>query len=243
MKWLALLLAALGIAIVGFNLAYPSVSVRYRLTLNAEVDGKPVSGSSVVQVLYETGIPFATESAANIRVEGEAVVLDLAGKGTLFALLKAGQDERSIPQTIVLRAFNFPGGALPSPVSDGVRQIGRLSGKVNLPLANLPMLVRFRDLNDPLTVERVDPTNLETTFGRGVKLTSAALEIVSADTWPARWFQALRSSPTKVVSTKLGWLPKYYDRRLDGQRFGTTESSTPFANSLSSGAFSTRSPY
>lgn len=225
MKWLAALLAVLGIAIIGFNIVYPSVAVRYRLTLNAEVDGKPVSGSSVVQVLYETGFQFATESAATIRVEGEAVVLDLAERGMLFALLKAGQDERSIPQTIVFRAFNFPGGALPLPASDGIRQLARLSGKVNLPLANLPLLVRFRDLNDPLTVERVDPQNLEAAFGPGVKLTGATLEIVAANSWPLRVFGFLSEPITRGIEAKLGWLRQLKGGYLHG---GSTSRNAPF---------------
>jgi hypothetical protein len=42
------------------------------------------------------------------------------------------------------------------------------------------MFVRFRDINDPNTVERVDPNNLAASFGPGVRLTRATIEITDA---------------------------------------------------------------
>ena len=60
----------------------------------------------------------------------------------------------------------------------GLSEISRLTGKVDLPLTSLPLLVRFRDLNDPMSVERVDPLDIAKSFGAGTKLVSATLEIV-----------------------------------------------------------------
>ena len=42
----------------------------------------------------------------------------------------------------------------------------------------LPLLVRFRDLNDPKTVERIDPRDLATSFGLEVGLKRATIEVV-----------------------------------------------------------------
>jgi hypothetical protein len=65
----------------------------------------------------------------------------LATAERYFALLTAGDDSRSIPQSIIFRAFNFPGGAFPgSTVEAG---LWNLSGKREQPLASLPLLVRF----------------------------------------------------------------------------------------------------
>src|ERR1700712_5830669 len=98
-------------------------------------------------------------------VSGEAVVLDLGDNGALFALLRAGDDIRSAPETIILRAFDFPGGIFQGPPNEVLRDFERLSGKRELPLTSLPMLVRFRDPDDPKTVEQVDPLNIARHFG------------------------------------------------------------------------------
>ena len=231
LKWLAGIFAtialAVALALAAFIWNYPSAVVRYRLTLHAEADGKPVEGSGVVEVRYETGIKFLTETEYNVRFRGEAVVLDLGEKGLVFALLRAGQDSRSEPATIVLRAFNFSGGAMPIPAQDGIHQVRRLSGKADLPLTSLPLLVRFRNVNDPLTVEKVDPLDLAASLGPGVKLTRATLEIISNRSVP-------QSEPiTTAIRQRLEWL-----NRIQSNIDGTyTTSSNRLANVLHSGDF------
>lgn len=196
-------------AVVIFQLAYPSVTIRYRLTLEANVDGKSASGSSVNEVTYRA-IPrfFGSTAVVTSEVQGEAVALDLGQRGTLFALLKAGEDSRSSPDYIVLRAFNFPGGALPDPVGKGIAAVRKLSGKTELPPKSLPLLVRFRDIGDPKTVEKIDPLNLEATFGAGVKLTRATLEIVPTGFWPLNWIGINGEPLTNSLTKKLVWLNK-----------------------------------
>lgn len=239
MKWLGIVAALVALAPVAYGVAYPGLTLRYRLTLEAEVDGKPKTGSGVIEVIYSKQPEFASGRDRVSSHRGEAVVLDLGERGTLFALLTAGSDNRSIPESIVLRAFNFDGGAFPGPaVEAGFSQIRKLSGKRELPLTSLPLLVRFRDLNDPRTVEKVDPLDISHSFGPSVRLVRATLEIVPVGIWPLNSFGITGEPVTNYVVTKLNWLPNYYDRRLDGQRFGAASSSLPLANELSSGAFS-----
>ncbi len=204
MEWLGVLVIVIVGIVALYRTAYPSVTVRYRLTLNAEVDGVPKVGSGVIEVSYSK-IPQILGASAEftINVQGEAVAVDLGSHGTLFALLKAGEDSRSSAEWIVLRAFNMPGGAFPSPVEKGVKQVGQLSGKVDLPLKSLPLLVRFRDINDPMTVEKVDPFNLQTTFRSGVELKGASVEIVSAGIWPLSWWGITGERLTRDVDARL----------------------------------------
>ena len=56
-------------------------------------------------------------------------------------------------------------GSPPEPSFDRLRA---LKGRVELAPGDLPLLVRFRDINDPTTVERVDPNDLAASFGPGV---------------------------------------------------------------------------
>jgi hypothetical protein len=217
MKRLGIFLALIIAAIVVYRIAYPSVTVRYRLTLEAQVDGEPKTGSGVIEVTYSKIVQLWGRTDLGIGVRGEAVVLDLGSRGTLFALLKADTDSRSIPESIVLRAFNFDGGAFPgSSVEEGLQQLQRLSGKRELPLTSLPLLVRFRDLNDPMRVERVDPFDLGKSFGAGVKLERATLEIMPAGTWPFNSYGITGEPVTTVIDERLLWLQKLNGRYLDG---------------------------
>jgi hypothetical protein len=225
MKWLGMLAALIVGAVVVYRVAFPSVSLRYRLTLEAQVNGELRTGSGVIEVTYGKQSRFAGQSDLIIGYRGEAVVLDLGSRGTLFALLKAGTDSRSIPETIVFRAFNFEGGAFPgSSVEEGLSVIHRLSGKRELPLTSLPLLVRFRDMNDPMTVERVNPLNLGERFGADAKLIRATLEIVPAGIRPFNSFGITGEPITTGVNLKLKWLD-----HLDQYR---SNPSNPFTSRL-----------
>ena len=237
MKWLGIVAALVALAPVAYGVAYPSLTLRYRLTLEAEVDGKPKTGLGVIEVTYSKQLNIRSELSTGYR--GEAVMLDLGDRGTLFALLTEGSDSQSSAQSIIFRAFDFPAGRFPyGPVEEGLKKIRQLSGKREVPLTSLPLLVRFRDLGDPTTVEQVDPLDISKSFGTGAKLIRATLEIVPVGIWPLNLFGVTGEPITAHVRKKLNWLPEYYDRRLDGQRFEVASSSRPLANSLSPGAFS-----
>jgi hypothetical protein len=234
MKWLGIVGALIWGVVVFHALAYPRLTLRYRLVLEAEVDGEPKVGSSVVEVTYSKQSRFAGQSDLAVDYRGEAVVLDLGSRGTLFALLKAGSDSRSIPESIVLRAFSFDGGAFPGPtVESGLKQLERLSGKRELPLDSLPMLVRFRDLNDPKTVEAVNPLDIGKSFGASAKLIGATLEIVPAGTWPFNSFGVTGVPIMTGVGKRLPWLTRIVSN-IDGT---WSTSSTELSNVLHVGNF------
>ncbi|UZE49811.1 hypothetical protein ONR75_03160 [Rhodopseudomonas sp. P2A-2r] len=205
MKWLGIIAAILVFAVVAYKVAFPSAAVRYRLTLEASVDGEPKIGSSVIEVTYGKQSRFAAQHELTVGFRGEAVVLDLGARGTLFALLRPDEDVRSGPEWIVLRAFGFPGGAFPEPVSDGLRQVQQLSGRRDLPLTSLPLLVRFRDPNDSLTVEQVDPLDLAKSFGVGAQLVRATLEIVPTGIWPLSSCDITGEPITRGIESKVAW--------------------------------------
>jgi hypothetical protein len=238
MKWLGILVALIVTGVVIYRMAFPSVTVRYRLTLEAQVNGEPKTGSGVIEVTYAKQSRFAGQAPGIETSRGEAVVLDLGPRGTLFALLKADTDSRSAPETIVLRAFNFPGGALPEPIDEGLRQLQRLSGKRELPLTSLPLLVRFRDLNDPKTVERVDPLYLGKSFGGGAKLIRATLEIVPAGIWPFNSYGITGEPITTGIEKRLAWLRRLKGGYLDGAFAG---GGPALSNILFGGNFKTES--
>ena len=58
---------------------------------------------------------------------------------------------------------------------------------------SLPMLVRFGDLNDPKSVERADPEHLDASFGPGVKLARATVQLTDEPV-------------TMGIEKRLGWV-------------------------------------
>jgi len=216
-KWFAIILAAVIGTVVLYKMAYPSVTLRYRLTLEAEVDGQTKTGSGVIEASYQKHMSLGAvgrDVAAGFR--GEAVALDLGSRGTLFALLKAGSDSRSGPESIVLNTFGLPGGAFPGWDAESLGKLRSLSGKRELPLENLPMLVRFRDVNDPMTVEAVNPSNIAERFGSGARLVRATLEIVPAGIWPLNSFGITGEPLTTGIQERLNWLRRLNGGYLDG---------------------------
>jgi hypothetical protein len=164
----------------------PNSQLRFfdSVVLEAEVDGQPKVGSGVVEVTYRGQPEIGSGRDLVSGYRGEAVAVDLGERGTLFALLKAGDDSRSAPETIVFRAFGFPGGIWPrGSVKEVIGQMRQLSGKRELPFDSLPMLIRFRDISDLRTAERVHPQNLVERFGPSVKLIRSTLEIVPTASW------------------------------------------------------------
>lgn len=217
MKWLGIVGALIVCAVMLYRVAYPSMTVRYRLTLEALVDGQPRVGSGVVQVAYRKNLKLLpNEAEFSVSVRGQALQLDLGKPGILFVLLREGADFRSAPEWIVLSSFGLGEGGMPRPVDDGIRQIRKLSGKVDLPLTNLPLLVRFRGLNAPTTVERVNPLDLEPNFGAGAKLVRATLEIVPAGIWPFNNYGFTGEPITIGIEKSLPWLKNLKGGYLGG---------------------------
>ncbi len=176
MRILLILALLIGSVFAAWKVIYPSVTVRYRLTLEAEVDGKPVTGSGVIEATYAKQPRVSPEAGSMTEsVRGEAVALDLGERGILFAILKAGGDANYRPEAIVLYGFG-PGY---HQTSDRWGWIRSRRGKADIPLDKVWMLVRFRDISDPKSIEQVDPNDLEKSFGPGVKLTRATIEITN----------------------------------------------------------------
>lgn len=191
-----------------------------KITVSVSTPGGIKTASSVIKAsLTEKGGWWAPPEAtgATRSLSGEAVVLEVAPGRFLFALLN------SIPMAYEIY---FPGEA-PLEVAgrlENSRETRELNSK------QYPLLVTFGDISDPASVERVDPAHLETSFGPGYRLIFFSIEITDEP--------VSRGQVAKI----LGWLPDYYDKRLDGQRFGNIETTNALANSLASGDFDTEKP-
>ncbi len=216
------IIALILLGIYGFwKMSYPSGTFRYRLTLVVDDNGKQVIASSVRQVTVRDGPRLTPESNPTTTLHGEAVVVDLGEKGVFFALLRS-KDSVDYGYNIVYDAFPNLGGTTPK----GIRAYSNLKAKKELSFDKIPMLVRFRNINDPKTVELVDPNDLEKTFGKGVKLVSATLEMTDENV-------------TTGVEKWLPWIGEYRNKLFDGNTIMTGDAKNRLANDLGTGAFST----
>ncbi|WP_453945094.1 hypothetical protein [Bradyrhizobium sp. USDA 372] len=165
---------------------------------------------------------FGSMGGAGNDVSGEAVVVDLGPHGTLFALLhgpKAGFGDLGDPAGMLFRAFDdlTKGEIDPLPK---VRLLRELRPRRVLHLDYIPMLVRFRDLDDPKSVEQIDPGNLAATFGSGVSLRDVVIEVT-------------QDPLTAGIEAKLPWL-KTMKTHLDGNQY---HSRNTLANELTARDF------
>ncbi len=226
MKWKVLASIAAVLVIVWFY-NFPRFSWYQRITVEVMVDGELVSGSSVTlsRVRFSPNW-FPSGSHRHPSIEGEAVVVDLGERGMLFALLRS---EGSVDYTksVAMRRYREifftssgrsrgRGNMLWSPYNTLADQ----RDERVLPHNDYPMLVTFTDIDDPTSVQLVDPDDLAATFGEGVNLNRITLAITG-------------DGVTRGIEDVLGWLTRR-GRNIDGTSATT---SRELSNVLDEGDF------
>ena len=163
------------------------------------------SGYSVIEVMVKSAPEIQGLSGTRAFVRGEAVTVDLGAHGKLFAVWSHDDAYR-----VVFDSFPGPPGLTRS----GIEYYTRLKGtKSLLGSANpmMPLLVYFEDINDPMTVKKVDSNNLAKVFGDGVQLKEIAIEMTDEPT-------------TTTIDKHLVWLKGLNGGYLGG---GGTAKNTP----------------
>lgn len=175
-------------SLISCSLAYSNPTYRYRLTVEVDTPIGVRAGTSVIEgKLAETWHLDNLSAGPNIRPSavGEAVVVKLPNDRHLFAILKS-EDVGDWASNII---FAF----VPRYRGEGAnretwRAINRIRGERELPrysrfgfrrkpVSAYPILVTFDDLVDPASVKRVNPDDLETTFGDGISLKRITVQI------------------------------------------------------------------
>ena len=152
---------------------------RYRLTVEVDTPKGLRTGSSVIEVRQSMGRTAMSGfgKAINRRAYGEAVAVDLPDGRVLFALLRSENNvdwassimQQMAPKTSAAWEDSFDDVLL----IRGEKELPRRFLPPNPawePRDGYPMLVTFGDLDDPTSVERVDPDDLATSFGEGTEL-------------------------------------------------------------------------
>jgi hypothetical protein len=202
-KLLVVCAAIVGGLYVAYVVAFPTAYLRYRLTLNVDVDGVTQTGSGVVEFPYS----FAPDAFASLPgstfygdMRGSAITVDLGARGLLFvvneypALADPAADKTLFPNAanlsqLPLGAFNISGAS-------EIRNLQNSKKSIDIPPQRLPMIVRFRNMNNCNSIEEVNPVDLASTLGPGAAIKRATLTITDdpISSTPTIWPACLVSS-------------------------------------------------
>ena len=138
-----------------------------KITVTVDTPDGPKSAFSVINITLENHDAwYETPESRGVftSMRGEAVVLEVAPKKYLFALLKGmpGADQLCFPRQ--------------APIEVAPRLTSNLSPIV-LTTEQYPLLVTFGDIADPASVKRVDPASFEANFGSGYALQSITIAV------------------------------------------------------------------
>jgi len=190
------------LALAGCGRRPPEASYRYKLTLSVNTPGGAKTASTVVEDDYPTShLPYSTT--------GQALYLDLGpGKKPLIALLGHLRRQWEVngkhavwgydsPLNIIWRACGMGVSG-----HDDVEDIRLINARCNdayqLTAADLPDLVTFADVNDPKSLQLVDPNDLQATLGADVSWKSMSIvltkePITSGIEQNLKWIGRMRS--------------------------------------------------
>lgn len=157
----------------------------YRMTVTVETPEGIKTGSAVREVVYRGETHGGGGPGLDLKVHGEAVVVDLGQRGVLFGLLTGETLGHDYGSDILLYAFEKGRGLDPASVPE--------QGKVTLSPEQYPEFIRYKVANDPTSVEVVHDksypprgflrgetvSTFEEAFGKGVHLKDVTIEMTA----------------------------------------------------------------
>jgi hypothetical protein len=209
----------------------PFVS-RYKLTLYVTTPTGTVVSSGVTEttLTLNNGLTKGLGGWYFASSKAEAQVIDLGPRGKLFLVpMEIDRDRRgsAAPPSAIFAELHRDVWDIPDP-AEGERRLAAVADVADVPLAMLPMLVRFRDLNVPTTVELVEPDNLAKSFGPDFRIERATINITTEPV-----------TRGVVESVMPPWFADMVQKHasLDGDTERLRRSDAPLSNRLNSKSF------
>lgn len=191
---------------------FSSEEVRYRVKIEVKTPEGVKSGSSVMAFKIAPGFP----QAYSPTFRGDAVAVNLGHRGVLFMTLS--DITAMLPENVFRRTgllYEMP----KEDQSDRVKILNFLSeqvgAKAEIQCVRKPFnaeclsFVRFRDINNPMSVEAVERENLAASFGYGVRMQKMMIEITDDDVTTGieeklPWFRQIKGGYLHGGSTSQG---------------------------------------
>ena len=152
-----------------------SVTRRVKYIVMAEVDGKPVEGSSVMEFTWQA----ESESGIHGSELGEAVVLELAGKGTVFMLPGRHNSDGTFNHGGVNDQVEYLISTSRSIRQTDFAAMEALTGRhpyFRWGTQGFPLMVAFKDEKRFRSIYEVKPDDFPRFFGSGVKFKGIDIE-------------------------------------------------------------------
>ncbi|MBJ7440745.1 MAG: hypothetical protein JHD35_17200 [Sphingopyxis sp.] len=174
---------------------------RYRLSVEVDTPDGVRSGSSVIQVASHVSSKYSLAPGdVTNQVTGEAVVVNLPGGKTLFALLSKPGSAEGASAYALDALISKPWVGWKEYVAD-VSSLKKIRDVGVLPPKDWPMLVTFGDINDPTTVMSINPDDLVSHFGTGVKIRRITVQVT-------------QDPITSELRSRLAWIGTYPEPAL-----------------------------
>ena len=195
------------VPVVWYYMAFPAYSWNQKMTVEVETPDGVVTGSSVTSVEWSRsffGVIWLDAPEWVSKMQGEAVVVALPDGKYIFALLSKSNNHEYTSDLATKTLYDT---TKRTRSKEAFRRVIKLKEPLTVPSNLYPLFVTFTDVNDPTTVQQVDPDDLAATFGEGYSLKSITLEITD-------------ESVTKGMELLLGWLEEYQQNfyMLNGKR-------------------------
>lgn len=191
------------LAVLLWRLMYPTYEYSYKMTVTVDtIDGQK-TGESIVRLvtkLYPGWLVLQDSTTYKTDVYGESVIVRLDRERYIFATLYDSKDmDFDYPERILYRVFRAPNFYN---VTERFGYYERLKNeKAVLSITEYPLIVTFDNINTPQSIRRVDPTNMEATFGQYVSSLKITMEMTDEPV------------EAKIINV-LTWLPEFCNRRF-----------------------------
>jgi len=192
---------------------YPTLYLRYKLTVNIRDRGELKTGSGVIEVRYDivpdgfVWMGGGTRVSGSVR--GNAVTVDLGRDGLVFVLnvndTRHWKSGDPIPPNLVelpLVALGLGASVFSSELKRAVLQAQAMPRKpVRVPATEMPLMVRFGSDSVPSTIRPVSAAYLEQDLGESIHFESATLELTDEPLSgiPANWPEWLKKGDPREI--------------------------------------------
>jgi hypothetical protein len=161
-----------------------TASVRYRVIASAHVDGKPIVASTIMEVRYSRVKHSLTGAGGATRLYGEALILDLQGKGTVYILPVEHSPPGPLEQIYEGAVLSTLGvtNSIGTLTDADFEKVRTAKGRMPFRYYNsgrLPAFVAFRDEKVANTIYEINPSRMDQYFP-GVRFDGLDIEIADA---------------------------------------------------------------